>query len=112
MGTLVRLVVLLAGLYIGYSFLSPRIRAWRFKDSMKQTARLADVTDRRAMRRALLEAADEFGVPLLPHGLTVDTRRGGGVVIRAAWREIVRIDGWRLGEWVDTLRFDYEIEGP
>lgn len=109
MGTLLRLAVLAALLYIAYSLGMPRFRAWRFKDSMRQTARLAEATDHEAMRRALLESADELGVPLSPYRLSIAIPPGGGVRIRAEWQEIVTLDGWRFGEWVDTLRFDYEI---
>ncbi len=112
MGTLLRLVLLAAGLYIGYLFATPHIRAWRFKDAMKQSARFADVSSSEAMRQALLESADELGVPLSPYRLRVRGQRDETVNISAAWEEVVRVPAWRLGEWVDTLRFDYEVRGP
>lgn len=112
MGPLLRLVVLAALLYIAYAVGAPRFRAWRFKDSMRQTARLAEATRPDALRRALLESADELGVPLSPYRLDVSTSPDGDVSIRARWQEIVTIDAWRLGEWVDTLRFDYEVREP
>ena len=109
MGWLLRMVVLAAALYIGYSFGAPRVRAWRFQEAMKQTARLAEASDERAMKDALLDSARDLGVPLSPYRLEVQDRGDGGVAIRARWHEVVRIEGWRLGEWVDTLRFDYQI---
>jgi hypothetical protein len=67
MGSLLRLVLLAAGLYIGYLLATPHIRAWRFKDAMTQSVRFADVSTTEAMRQALLESADELDVPLSRH---------------------------------------------
>ena len=103
------LVALGAAAYIALPYARPQIRGWRFRDAMSQTGRLAAVEREDAMRAALLEAARELGVPLGPRRLQM--RRGpGGLTIAAEWEEIVRIRGGPLGDWVDTLHFDYEVE--
>lgn len=102
--TLLRLAVLAAGLYIGWQYGAPHFRAWRFRDAITQTARLSSATSDTEMRSSLQEAALELGIPLKPRRLHVSRDRRGTHII-AAWEEVVTIDAWKLGTWVDTLEF-------
>lgn len=104
----VSLVALGIGLYIAYHYARPQLDAWRFRDAMTQTARLAGVTSDEAMRQSLLETAGELGVPLGPRQLQIYRGPRGRIVLSADWREIVTLDGGPLGVWVDTLYFAYE----
>lgn len=101
------LAVLGAGLYIGWQYGAPYFRAWRFRDAITQTARLSSATSDAEMRSSLQEAALEFGIPLKPRRLHVSRDRRG-THIMAAWEEVVTIDAWKLGTWVDTLDFGYD----
>jgi len=60
-------------------------------------------------RRALLETAADLQVPLTSPRLQVHRDLSGRTLISASWEEIVSIGGWKLGEWVDTLHYDYEV---
>lgn len=102
------LVALGTVVYIGWHYGRPYLRAWRFRDAMSQQARLSEASDRDEATRKLLEAAEELGVPLESRRLTVRRISGSSISIEASWQEIVTIRGGPLGEWVDTLRFDYE----
>lgn len=103
------LAVLGIGLYIAYQFATPQLRAWRFRDAMTQTARLASVTSDEAMRASLLESAAELGIPLATRRLVLDRDRRGRLRITASWEEGVRVRGWTFGEWIDTLAYSYEV---
>jgi hypothetical protein len=103
------LAVLGGGVYIASRYAAPQIRAWRFEDAMSQTARFSETADEAEMRQALLETAGELHVPLSSSRLQVHRDRDGLTLISASWEEIVSLDGWRLGEWVDTLRYSYEV---
>lgn len=106
---LVWLAVLGAGVYIASRYVAPQIRAWRFEDAMTQTARLSEAAGESEMRHALLETAADLDVPLSSSRLQIHRDRSGGTLISASWEEIVSIEAWKLGEWVDTLHYDYEI---
>jgi len=108
--TLLWLAVLGGGIYIAARYAAPQIRAWRFEDSMSQSARLSQSASVSEIRNALLESADEFHVPLTSAQLQIHRDRQGHIIITASWEEIVRLEAWRFGEWVDTLRYHYEIQ--
>lgn len=107
---LFRLAVLVAVLYIGNAYLRPQIRAWRFRDAMAQTARFGGGEADESLRRSLLQAAHDLGVPLRVTDLGVHRTPQGRLDLSASWHEVVHLDAvrWR---WVDTLHFDYEVEG-
>jgi len=107
---LVWLAVLGGGIYIASRYATPQIRAWRFEDAMSQTVRLSEAAGETEMRRALLETAGELHVPLSSRRLQVLRDRDGRTLISASWEEIVSLDAWKLGEWVDTLHYSYEIQ--
>jgi len=109
--SLVWLATLGAALYIGWQYGAPQFRAWRFRDAISQTARLSGAASEDEIRRSLQEAAEEFEIPLRRERLHV-TRSREALTITAAWEEVVRIDAWKLGEWVDTLRFTYDRVVP
>lgn len=109
MRTLVWLAVLGVVVYIGWSYAGPHYRAWRFRDAMAQSARLAGVAEVAEIRAEVLEAASDFGVPLNSRQLRVRDRPREGLSIAAEWEEIVKIDAGFVGTWVDTLRFDHEV---
>ena len=97
------------GIYIATRYGAPQIRAWRFEDAMTQTARLSEAAGEPEMRRALLDTAADLHVPLTSPRLQIHMDRGGRTLISASWEEIVNIGAWKLGEWVDTLHFSYEV---
>ncbi|CAN5830786.1 hypothetical protein BH20GEM1_BH20GEM1_11580 [soil metagenome] len=103
------LAVVGSGIYIAGGYATPQIRAWRFEDAMSQTARFSETAEDSEMRRALLETAGELHVPLSSSRLQVHRDREGQTLISASWEEIVSLDLWKLGEWVDTLHYAYEI---
>lgn len=102
------LVLLGAGFYIAYQYAGPQIDAWRFRDSMTQTARLASAIRDDEMRESLIATADDLGIPLDPRNLRIHRGPGGRIVVSAMWEEIVTLDGGPLGIRVDTLYFAYE----
>lgn len=106
------MALLFAAAYIGYRYATPHVRAWRFRDSMVQTARLAEAGERDALRGSLLESAADLGVPLAPDGLQIEGMERGDIRISAAWQDLVILRAWRFGEWVDTLDFEYEVGDP
>mgnify|MGYP003289183603 CR=1 FL=1 len=103
------LAVLGAGVYIATRYAAPQIRAWRFEDAMTQTVRLSESAGEPEMRRALLETAADLHVPLTSPRLQVNRDLSGRTLILASWEEIVSIGAWKLGEWVDTLHYEYEV---
>ena len=107
--TFLWLAVLGSGIYIAARYAAPQIRAWRFEDAMTQTVRLSEAAGEPEMRRALLDTAADLHVPLISPRLQVHRDLSGRTLISASWEEIVRIDAWKLGEWVDTLHYAYEI---
>jgi hypothetical protein len=106
---LIWLAVLGVGVYIATRYAAPQIRAWRFEDAMTQTVRLSEAAGESEMRRALLETAADLQVPLTSPRLQVHRDLSGRTLISASWEEVVSIGGWKLGEWVDTLHYDYEV---
>ena len=98
------------GIYICYHYAAPQLRAWRFHDAMKQGARLTGTQPASELRASLLETARKLDVPLTANRLTVRRDAGGRIQVGASWREVVRIRAWKLGEWVDTLHYEYEVE--
>lgn len=107
---LVWMAVLAGGAYIGSLYAAPHVRAWRFRDAMTQTARLAEASSGEAMRESLLESAGDLGVPLDTRRLVISKAEREDARISASWEEIVKVRAWKLGEWVDTLHFAYEVE--
>ena len=103
------MALLAAGAYIGYQYAAPYIRAWRFRDAMIQTARLAVGSESATIRESLLESAADLGIPLAPRRLRIRGVQRGDVRIAAEWEEIVTVRAWKLGDWVDTLEFAYEV---
>lgn len=106
---LVWMALLAAGAYISALYAAPRVRAWRFRDAMTQTVRLADASNEEAMRESLIESAGDLGIPLATRRLSVSRGEPGDARIAASWEEVVRVRAWKLGEWVDTLHFAYEV---
>lgn len=106
---LVWLAVVGGLIYIASRYAAPQIRAWRFEDAMSQTVRLSEAAGESEMRRALLETAGDLHVPLFAPRLQVHRDRDGPTVISASWEEIVSLEVWKLGEWVDTLHYSYEV---
>lgn len=104
------LAVLGAGIYIASRFAAPQIRAWRFEDAMSQTARLSQAVSVSDMRGALLESAGDLDVPLSSRRLQIYRDQFGRTTISASWEELVRLGAWKIGEWVDTLHYHYEVE--
>ena len=103
------LAVLGGGVYIATRYAAPQIRAWRFEDAMTQTVRLSEAAGESEMRRALLDTAADLHVPLTSPRLQVHRDLSGRTLISASWEEIVNIGAWKLGEWVDTLHYTYEV---
>ena len=103
------MAVLGAGIYIASRYAGPQIRAWRFEDAMSQTARFAETTGDREMRRALLDTAEDLHVPLSSSRLRIEQDRDGRTLISASWEEIVSLELWKLGQRVDTLHYAYEV---
>ncbi|HUP01248.1 MAG TPA: hypothetical protein VM737_07000 [Gemmatimonadota bacterium] len=106
---LVWMALLAVGAYIGYQYAAPHVRAWRFRDAMTQTARLAAGSEAESMRESLLDSATDLGIPLAPDRLRIEGVERGDVRIAAGWEEVVTVGAWKLGEWVDTLEFAYEV---
>lgn len=102
------LAVLGAGIYIAFGYARPQIRAWRFRDAMRQTARLAAATSDEEMRASLLDTAEDLGVPLQPRDLWIHRGPVGRIAVSASWEEIVTVEGGPLGIWIDTLYYAYE----
>ncbi|CAN5192505.1 hypothetical protein BH18GEM1_BH18GEM1_01110 [soil metagenome] len=109
---LVWMAVLGTAAYIGFQFAAPHVRAWRFRDAMVQSARLAGANESDAARESLLESAADLGIPLAPRRLHITRMERDAVRIAASWEEIVTIGAGGLGEWVDTLHFEYEVGDP
>lgn len=109
MKTLFWLLILGFGFYVAYQFATPQIRAWRYRDSMTQAARLARANTKEHVRASLLEAARDLEVPVTSRGLRIEEGRAGRVRIRASWDEVVTIRIWRFAEWADTLHYSYEV---
>jgi hypothetical protein len=107
---LVWLAVLGGGIYIASRYAAPQIRAWRFEDAMSQTVRFSEAAGESEMRRALLETAGDLHVPLSSSRLQVHRDREGRTLISASWEEIVSLGAWKLGEWVDTLNYSYQVQ--
>lgn len=105
---LLTLVLLGAGFYIAYQYAHPQIDAWRFRDSMTQTARLAGAIRDDEMRASLMGTADDLGIPLDDRNLRIHREPGGRIVVSATWEEIVTLDGGPLGIRIDTLYYAYE----
>lgn len=76
---------------------------------MAQTVRLSEAAGESEMRRALLETAADLHIPLSSPRLLVHRDLSGRTLITASWEEIVSIGAWKLGEWVDTLHYAYEV---
>jgi hypothetical protein len=108
---LIWLALLGIGAYICYQYAAPQLRAWRFHDALNQGVRLAGTQPDEDLRASLMETARELRVPLARNRLTVRRDPTGRLRVSASWREIVRIPTWKLGEWVDTLHYGYEVEG-
>ena len=108
---LIWLALLGIGAYIGYQYAAPQLRAWRFHDAMTQSARLAGTQPDEDLRASLMETARELEVPLARNRLMVRRGPSGSLHLRASWREVVRIPFWKLGDWVDTLHYAYDVEG-
>jgi len=106
---LVWMALLAAVAYIGSLYAAPHVRAWRFRDAMTQTVRLADASNEEAMRESLLESAGDLGIPLATRRLGVSRGEPDDARISASWEEVVTVRAWKLGEWVDTLHFAYEV---
>jgi hypothetical protein len=107
--TLFWLLIFGFGAYVAYQFAMPQIRAWRYRDSMTQAARLARANTKEQVRESLLDAARDLEVPLTSRGLRIEESATGKVRIRATWDEVVAIRVWRFAEWVDTLHYSYEV---
>lgn len=103
------MAVLGGGIYIASRYVAPQIRAWRFEDAMSQTARFSEVAGESEMRRALLESAGDLHIPLSSPRLKIHRDRDGRISISASWEEIVSLEAWKLGKWVDTLHYSYEV---
>ena len=97
--------------YIAYLYATPQLRAWRFRDAMNQTARLAGTQPDEDLRVSLIQSAGELGVPIPKRRLAVRRDPRGRLQVSATWEEIVRLEAAGLGTWVDTLHFSYEVEG-
>ena len=97
--------------YIAYLYATPQLRAWRLRDAMNQTARLAGTQPDEELRTSLIETAGELGVPLPKRRLAVRRDLRGRLQVSATWEEVVRLEAAGIGEWVDTLHFSYEVEG-
>ena len=106
------LTLFAAVVYVGYQYAAPQIRAWRFRDAMTQVTRMAGSIDDEDARRSLVESAARLRVPLSASRLRVRRSPGGALTVTARWIEIVDLRAGSVAEWVDTLRFSYEVRTP
>lgn len=103
-------LALLAGaIYIGVQYGRPFVRGWRFKDAITQSARFARAEPDSSLQRALLESAQDLGVPISAADLRIRRDDDGNTEITAAWEEIVDVRAWKVAHWVDTLRFTHVV---
>jgi hypothetical protein len=108
--TLFWLAVLGVVLYIAYQYGMPQVRAWRYHDAMTQTAKFAGEVSDADVRAELLATARELQVPLSDRRLAVHRDPRGRVQVSASWEEVVTLRAWKLGTWVDTLHYAYEVD--
>jgi hypothetical protein len=106
LGCLFRLALLGAALYVGIRFGAPYLDAWRFQDAMKTQASLAERNADAKIRAALMETAEDLGIPLSPSELRISRTRHG-ITISARWSTDVVLPKYRR-----TLHFQRQVSAP
>ncbi len=83
LGLLVALAAIGFAIYVGVKLIPVRIAAYELQDFVQEECRFASVRKSDdALRRRILNKAEELDIPLDPRNLKIE-RRGGEIAIRA-----------------------------
>jgi hypothetical protein len=102
-GTILFLAALCAAGYIGYQLLPIWIRFYEFQAYLDERAHTAQLSNPERIREALLNHADEVGIPLDDEGIEIDGQPNH-ITIAVYWEEEVPL----LGLYPITLPFAAE----
>lgn len=101
-GCLLTLLVVVAVVYFGMPIAGTYVRYYRFKNEMQTQARFAPSIDDGTIRRRLLRAIDELGIPDTAKRMQIRrTSRPREIVISTEWPETIVLPFY---SWVITLR--------
>lgn len=99
-------VVLAVVILIGIKAVPVKYRASQLFDFMDEQAKFAQQTRPDYQKKAIMRRARELQIPLDPKRLTVE-KRGGRIVIRAAWEQPLEFPGYTY-----VWHFEEEINEP
>jgi hypothetical protein len=102
-GTILLLALLCAAGYTGYQLLPIWIRSYEFQAYLDERAHTAQLSNADRIREALLDHADEVGIPLDDEDVEIDLQKNR-ITISVYWEEEVAL----LGLYRITLPFEAE----
>jgi len=109
--SLVAILVLVAGVYLGMKFIPARSAAFQFDDTVREQVVYAGARRRRVgddvVMRTLMERADDLGLPIAKRNVRI-TRRSKTIRIQVAYRIPIELPFDYTYEWT----FVADHEGP
>jgi hypothetical protein len=110
-GSLVALLVVIGGVYMGMKFIPVRAAAYAFDDEVREQVVFAGARRRQIgneeIMRNLMAKADELGLPIRRSNVRI-TRRTNRIRIQAAWKSTVELPFDFTYDWT----FVADHEGP
>lgn len=110
-GSLVALLVVVGGVYMGMKFIPVRAAAYAFDDEVREQVVFAGARRRKIgneeIMRNLMAKADELGLPIRRGNVRI-TRRTNRIRIQAAWKSPIELPFDFTYEWT----FVADHEGP
>ena len=110
-GSLVALIVVVSGVFLGMKFIPVRAAAYAFDDEVREQVVFAGARRRKIgneeIMRNLMEKADELGLPIRRSNVRI-TRRTNRIRIQAAWKSPIELPFDFTYEWT----FVADHEGP
>lgn len=92
---LIVIAILAAAVYVGMVYGALWLDYARLRDKVEIEARHASIRDDEQIKGAILERAEELGIPLKPRNIKIERRRGIDITIKAKYRQDLVLPGYR-----------------
>jgi hypothetical protein len=104
---LILIALLGAAVYVGMVYGALWLDFARLRDKVEIEARHATIRDDEEIKAAILERAEELGIPLKPRNIKIERRRGVDITIKVRYRQDLVLPGYRR-----RLIFSPEASAP
>ncbi|MGA7614048.1 MAG: hypothetical protein WBX15_02600 [Thermoanaerobaculia bacterium] len=107
LGCIIGLILLVGAVYVAYKLVPVKLKAADMRQTITDEARSAGSSQDKAIRKRILERANELGLPLASEDLKI-TRGNQQITIEADYTVPVAFPGGYVYQW----HFHHEADNP